>query len=168
MSLVGEQNVNLTYALAVIGMRNPEANPRCVGVLLTAQVDGGLRFGMTVARFPNADEAAEHAASELESNLRMHVEPVLVAGGPEMTLSAPAQALHSALRSSELAVTAIRPERTVEVRLCDALENARQIARQHLLHTQGVTTEHDGGTWLPLLLDFGPYRTDAKSATTGQ
>jgi len=169
MAVHGEQTVNLAYGLAVIGMKDAgSAPPRSVGILLAGQVDQTLRFGVMVARFPseNGSEAAVRAATELEGSLRMHVEPVLVRGGVEMTLSAPAQALHYALRSSQLSVIAIRPERTAQVRLCDALENAREIARQQLLHAQGVTSEQDSGTWLPLIVDFGPYRIGEAGATS--
>ena len=166
MPVYGEQTVVLSYTLAVIGKRGGVAAESSLAILLIGQVDRAFRFAALAARFSTEDgrEAAYHASAELEDCLRMHVEPVLATSGPDTTLSAPAQALHYALRSSGLAVSSIRPERSVEVRLCDALKTAREIARQHLLLSQGVTSEQDSDAFVPLVLELGPFTDEGASA----
>jgi hypothetical protein len=165
MAVTGEQSVALSYTLAVIGKRSGVPAEANLAILLVGQIDRAFRFAVVVARFSTEEgrEAAYHASAELEDCLRMHVEPVLATSGPETTLSAPVQALHYALRSSGLAVNSIRPERSVQVRLCDARGTAREIARQHLLLSQGVTSEQDSGAFVPLVVDLGPFAAETAS-----
>lgn len=166
MPVYGEQTVVLSYTLAVIGKRGGVAADASLAILLIGQIERAFRFAAVVARFSTEDgrEAAYHASAELEDCLRMHVEPVLAASGPDTTLSAPAQALHYALRASGLAVNSIQPERSVNLKLCDALKTAREIARQHLLLKQGVTSEQDSDAFVPLVMELGPFAAENTSA----
>ena len=159
----GDRSVGMTFSLARVDAQFSDgAVP--VAMLLVGQIDRAMRFAVSCALLPVGaggfkNGEAQALCDELEAALAVHVDAVLANGGAEQTLSAPAQTLHAALRTSQLGVGAIRAERRLEVPLCDALATARDIARQQLLHEQSrqatIPSER-----LTIERSFGPVRID--------